>query len=65
MNARNVREAACLFYNKELADLNEREILALDIIRTAPSRFNPWIHQDNLDRAVDAVVNKAELGRKL
>ncbi len=56
MNTRNITEAARLYYNKELNQLSEQEILALNIIRKAPSYYNPIINPDRLNQKVKSII---------
>jgi hypothetical protein len=57
-NIRGVKKAAGKFYNKELHELNEREILELDLIRRSITKFNPLHNRENLDEAVNSVMNR-------
>lgn len=56
-NIRGVNQAAEVFYNKNLEELTEREILELLVIRKAPTNYNPIKNRINLDKAVDRIIN--------
>lgn len=60
-NKTGIYEAAQFFYNKRLLELNEREILELNIIRIAPIHYSPFTNKENLDKAVNNIIN-IELG---
>lgn len=51
-------EAAKAYYDKDLSQLNEREILSLDLMRKGVIRFDPLHNKENLDAAVDEVLNR-------
>lgn len=55
---RSIEEAAKYYYNKELNELSETEILELDLIRIAPSQFNPIYNKEELDKNIDKVIKK-------
>ena len=55
---RGIRNAAREFYNKELEELNEREIVALTIIPKGPSRYNPKRNPEKLNAAIDKILQK-------
>ena len=52
-----VRAAAKAFYEKELDELTEREILELNLMRERPSHYNPQYNQDNLDEVIIPLMN--------
>lgn len=53
-----VQQAAMGYYDKELTQLNEREILELDMMTQASVYFDPVHNRQNLDRAVNAILNR-------
>lgn len=55
---KGVTEAAKAYYNKDLSQLNEREILSLDLMRKGGIRFDHLHNKENLDAAVDEVLNE-------
>lgn len=55
-NTRSIQEAARLFYHKEIAELNEREVLELSVIQKAPTQYSPFRNRKNLDKAVDRIM---------
>jgi hypothetical protein len=55
-NARGIKEAANLYYNKNIQDLNERECLELVIMTKNSSLFDKYRHQDKLDEEVNKVT---------
>ena len=52
-----IKNAALNYYNKTLADLSEREILELNIIRTAPTFYDPIKNPDRLKLKLDGPSN--------
>ena len=55
-NARGIKKATKLYYNKNIQDLNERECLELVIMTKNPSLFNKYRNQDKLDIEVNKVT---------
>jgi hypothetical protein len=55
-NARGIKKAAKLHYNKNIQDLNERECLELVIMTKNPSLFDKYRNQDKLDVEVNKVT---------
>jgi hypothetical protein len=55
-NTLGIFEASKYFYNKELAELTEREVIGLYVILKAPAHLNPINNPKNHKRAVDAVM---------
>lgn len=56
--ASSVNEAAELFYKKALDELTEREVVELNIIRFATTRYSPVLNPDNLKMAADQVMKQ-------
>lgn len=57
-NTRGVEEAAKLYYNKSLNELNEREILELNLIQKAPTFYSPILNPKRLDEEVNNIMNR-------
>jgi hypothetical protein len=56
MNTRDITKAARFYYKKDLNELTEPEILALNIIKNAPSYYSPILNPDRLNKAVQSLM---------
>ncbi len=57
-NTQGIKEAARLYYNKQLAELSEKEILGLYVIQKGPTHFNPFYNRENLEEAIMHILEK-------
>lgn len=55
-NTRNIDEAAETFFNKTIHELNEREVLSLHVIYTAPTRFSLRRNPQKLNDKVESLM---------
>jgi hypothetical protein len=58
MNIKGIQEASRKYYNKEIKNLSEKEILELTVIHIAPATYNPLMHRETLDKEVNKIINK-------
>lgn len=57
-NARGIEEACHLYFNKEVNDLNEEEVIQLHFMQIATFKYNPISNPQNLEKAVQATLKK-------
>lgn len=55
-----ISELSKFFYNKELKDLNEREIIGLYMNQFAPSTYNPIKNKEKFDKVIETVIKRKE-----
>ena len=53
-----VKSAAEKFYNKNLNELSEREILELNLITKANYAYSPTVNRERLDNAINMILKK-------
>lgn len=59
-NTRGITEAAQFYFNKELDELTEEEIIGLYFISKAPITYSPVLNKENYDIAVKNVMDHFE-----
>lgn len=56
LNSHGIFEAAKTYFNKELKNLTEEEIIGLFFIRKAPTHYNPISNKKNYEKAVNEIM---------
>ncbi len=61
---RGVKQAASLYFDRDISTLSKKEMLALAVLVRSPRWFDPLRHSDNLQPAIDQLAKRLQLSNR-